>query len=626
MTQERQLGSHYTLGEMIGRGATGHVYAGTDREGNELAFKVLREELSEQDQVVDAFVTERRRLQSIHSPHVVQVHDLVAERDTLAVVMERVHGGDLRQALAQRGTYTPQEVATLGAQIATGLDAAHAAGIVHRDVKPENVLLARTPEGTVAKITDFGIAQMVESAQATRTTMMKGTVNYAAPEVINGSRGTAKTDVYSLGIALYEMTCGVTPFQGATTTATLHGHAALLPGRPDGVPDQLWTVLSAMMAKDPDHRPTAAEAADQLRQLAPQLAGVMALTPLTTPVPGTPVHAPAASTVPLQETQVMPPAHPAPAHTVPLAAGAVGAGTLGAPSAAHAASPEQPRKRGRGGCFLLGAVGVLLLGAAAVGVGMALNGDDEEAPEPAAPAPAATSGATAGEAQPSQDPEAQTPTDEEPTVESPAPESTDPQDQAPTGAASVSDTPQTDTPEAPSAEAPATPQESAPAATDSPVESAASTPEESSPAETRASTSGESADCEPMSSDEAMSRLADEVDTDSWSAARVDDSLLDPCTTLSAIHLERPSAGGPDDPGTHQVALFNGENAKGWTYFFGTDAVPHISRTSDDELTVRYVLEDGSTDAISTFRWDSTANGGQGRVVAGGEIPTELRQ
>ncbi|WP_462417569.1 serine/threonine-protein kinase [Kytococcus sp. Marseille-QA3725] len=305
MTEERQLGSLYTMRERIGGGATGIVHAGTDRDGNDLAFKVLREELAEQRSVVTAFLAESSTLGSIDSPHVVRVRDVVGERGTLAVVMERVHGGDLRAALRQRGTFAPAEVATLGAQIAEGLAAVHRAGIVHRDVKPENVLLDTADDAPCAKVTDFGIAQLAESAQATRTSMMRGTVNYVAPEILAGQPATPKADLYSLGILLYELTCGVTPFEGGNSLAVIRRHTEQHPGRPQGFPQPLMRAILPLLTKEPTRRPTAQQVADHLRTLPEKLADAQAMTPLTEPVPGPPVQSTAPRRPAAQETRVL---------------------------------------------------------------------------------------------------------------------------------------------------------------------------------------------------------------------------------------------------------------------------------------------------------------------------------
>ena len=418
MTQETPLGSKYVMRDRIGQGASGVVYAGGDSEGRDLAFKVLREDLADDASVVSSFVRERGTLTSIDSPHVVKVHDLVVEGRTLAIVMERVRGGDLRRALTERGTLTPQEVAAFGAQIARGLGAVHERGIVHRDIKPENVLLHRGDHGPQAKVTDFGISEIAETSQATRTATMKGTINYVAPEVFQGAPTTPKTDVYALGILLYELACGVTPFQGGADGAVMNRHLNLRPGRPPGIPAELWRPIAHMLEKDPLLRPSTDQVVDQLEVVAAQVAGTSPLPALTEPLPGPPAD----TTRPLtQETHLLPgSAGAGPAHDPSGFRGAHGEATPGA-SVAHASGgshqpPRPPRRtKGRGGCLALGGLGILLVAGAAIGLSSAL-GDDEDTPtaQPTAqvtdPQPAeASAGDTPGSEQnPTQDAEPST--------------------------------------------------------------------------------------------------------------------------------------------------------------------------------------------------------------------------
>ena len=250
MTNERSLGSSYILEDVIGRGAMGQVWRGRDRDGHRLAFKLLRSELTEDPKVVQRFVQERSILTSITHPNVVSMRDLVVEGDTLAIVMDLVEGGDLRAMLSGPRTLPPARVAELGAGIAAGLAAVHAAGVIHRDVKPENVLVDAASNPGRPRLTDFGIAKYVQ-AEGTggRGTMLVGTPQYVAPELIDGKEPTPATDLYALGIMLYELVCGVTPFAGGSTLTVLRNHAERLPGRPAGVPDSLWDLISWLLGK-----------------------------------------------------------------------------------------------------------------------------------------------------------------------------------------------------------------------------------------------------------------------------------------------------------------------------------------------------------------------------------------
>ncbi len=322
MTTERRLGSSYVLEKPLGRGASGEVWSGRDDSGSRWAFKLLHPELARDQAIVRRFIQERDLLTSIHDPHVVSVHDLVAERETLAIVMELVDGSDLRSTLRRERTLAPGVVARWGAQIAGGLAAAHAGGIIHRDVKPENVLLDETVVPSVAKLTDFGIAKLMTESKA--RTMTLGTPHYMAPEVAEDHTPTPASDLYSLGVMLYEMCCGVTPFADWTgTVAVLRAHCADIPGRPPGIPDSLWVVIDKLLAKSPAQRDYAGgELALRLHRVADGLTGVPAATPLTTP--------PASRPMPADGTVI--------SKTAPVLSGA----TARAPGRPHPAGPPIP--------------------------------------------------------------------------------------------------------------------------------------------------------------------------------------------------------------------------------------------------------------------------------------------
>lgn len=287
MSEERQLGSTYMLEQQLGEGASGHVWSGRGRDGRRWAFKLLRRELASDSGVVNRFVQERRLLASIQHNNVVGVHDLVVEGETLAIVMDLVDGSDLRGELRARGALDPARVSEWGAQVAAALQAAHRHDVIHRDVKPENVLIdAQTGE---AKLTDFGIARLVDGAQ--RSTMLLGTPLYMAPEIAEGRQPTPAADLYSLGVMLYEMCCGVSPFAGrGSAMATLRAHATEEPGRPGGVPDALWAVILGLLAKDPAARPArAGDVANQLAALGGELEGMPSAPILASPPPGRPI-------------------------------------------------------------------------------------------------------------------------------------------------------------------------------------------------------------------------------------------------------------------------------------------------------------------------------------------------
>jgi serine/threonine-protein kinase len=267
------LGSAYVLHQAIGRGGMGQVWLGSVRAGGQaVAVKVLNSEFGSDPEVVSRFLQERAILLGLHHPHLVAVRDLVAEGETLAIVMELVQGSDLRRHLADHGPLAPAFVAGLMAQVLTGLATVHGAGIIHRDLKPENVLLdTSSGELPVAKLSDFGIARLTTGPALTRMTGLIGTPDYMAPEVANQQEPTSAVDVYAAGVMLYELLAGRTPFAGGPAVAVLRRHLDEAPARPEGMTDQLWDLVAAMLAKDPALRPTAAAAAERLVAMVPAL-------------------------------------------------------------------------------------------------------------------------------------------------------------------------------------------------------------------------------------------------------------------------------------------------------------------------------------------------------------------
>ncbi|UVS79459.1 protein kinase domain-containing protein [Actinokineospora sp. UTMC 2448] len=289
----RALGSQYTLGELLGSGAMGQVFRGTDQSGKEFAFKLLRSDLFDEPEFISRFLQERSILVAVRGDNLVGVHDLVVEGGTAAIVMDLVPGRSLRHRLDEQGPLLPAEIARIGAGIAHALADVHAAGIVHRDVKPDNVLMDESTTLPTPRLTDFGVSKMVAGSRMGRSTMLAGTPDYVAPELADGKEVTPAADLYSLGIMLYEMSCGVPPFAGDSVLQVLRSHGELLPGKPDGIPPELWNVIWHLLQKNPDARPGSAihvaaelvRLADLYWQTRPPVA-----TRLTTPPPGVPIH------------------------------------------------------------------------------------------------------------------------------------------------------------------------------------------------------------------------------------------------------------------------------------------------------------------------------------------------
>ena len=286
----RALGSQYTLGEPLGSGAMGKVYEGADHDGRPFAFKLLRSDLVDDPEFIARFHQERSMLVNIRGEHLVAVHDLVVEGSTAAIVMDLVPGGTLRDLLVGSGTILPAEVARIGAGIADALHKVHLAGIVHRDVKPENVLMDSSTATRTPKLTDFGISKMTGGSKVGKSTLLAGTPNYVAPEIANGGQITPAADLYSLGIVLYELCCGVTPFASDSVFQVLRSHGEMMPGRPEGVPDELWDVIWALLQKNPAARPRSADqVAAVLGTLSERLRQWPVGTRLDTPPPPVPL-------------------------------------------------------------------------------------------------------------------------------------------------------------------------------------------------------------------------------------------------------------------------------------------------------------------------------------------------
>jgi serine/threonine protein kinase len=263
------LGSRYLLDEPIGRGGMGVVWRGRDRaSGAVYAIKVLRPEIADNPSAVARFVRERTALVKFRHPNVVTVHDMIVEGDRLALVMNLVDGGNLERLRRDRGGRLEQDEAIrLIAQVASGLAAAHAAGIVHRDLKPANALVSWDDETPQVQLADFGIARLAGQAPDTTEGSVMGTAAYLAPEVINGAEPGPESDVYGLGITLYELLAGHPPFTGAVG-AILHAHVSTAPKPVPGVSGALRSLIQECLAKDPRSRPTSAELADALERFA----------------------------------------------------------------------------------------------------------------------------------------------------------------------------------------------------------------------------------------------------------------------------------------------------------------------------------------------------------------------
>lgn len=245
----------------IGEGGMGVVWSAWHlRLDRPSAIKVIRPELAADPDFRGRFEVEARIAAAIHHPNVVTVYDAGEDGGWLYLAMHFVQGRNLRQILDAEGTLAPERAVALIEQIAAGLDAAHHARLVHRDVKPANILV--TEDGQRALITDFGIAKATDSSALTRTGMVVGTLDYAAPEQIEGSVVDARSDVYSLGAVLFEALTGEVPFRRPTAPAQMWAHLHAPAPKPSGVASSLEPfddVIARAMAKAKDDRYASAQ-------------------------------------------------------------------------------------------------------------------------------------------------------------------------------------------------------------------------------------------------------------------------------------------------------------------------------------------------------------------------------
>ncbi|HET6878433.1 MAG TPA: Stk1 family PASTA domain-containing Ser/Thr kinase [Jatrophihabitans sp.] len=263
----RRLEGRYRILDRIARGGMSTVYAAVDERLDRLvAVKVMSSALSADPAFSDRFAREARAAARLTHLNVVSVydqgHDVSGDGHHVFLVMELVEGRTLRELLRERGRLAPAEAVSIMEPVLSALSSAHRAGIVHRDVKPENILLS---DDGVVKVADFGLARAVESdATATRTGLMMGTVAYCAPEQISRGVADPRSDVYAAGIVLFELLTGTPPYRGesAMNVAYQHVHSRVPApsSRVRGIPDEIDEIVVAATDSDPSGRPTDAGA------------------------------------------------------------------------------------------------------------------------------------------------------------------------------------------------------------------------------------------------------------------------------------------------------------------------------------------------------------------------------
>jgi serine/threonine-protein kinase len=265
------LGGRYRLDERIAGGGMGDVWRATDGVlGRTVAVKILLPALLDEPGFAERFRGEARTMATINHPGVVDVYDYGSDQQLAFLVMEYVEGDALSRTLGRVGRLTPARTMALVAQAADALQAAHANGIVHRDVKPGNLLVR--PNGTLV-LTDFGIARSALVGQLTVAGSVLGTASYISPEQASGAVATAASDVYALGVVAYQCLSGHRPFDGATPIEIAMKHVRDHPRPlPADIPPPVRSIVERAMAKDPGARwPTAAAMAGVARQAASSL-------------------------------------------------------------------------------------------------------------------------------------------------------------------------------------------------------------------------------------------------------------------------------------------------------------------------------------------------------------------
>ncbi|HZN76505.1 MAG TPA: serine/threonine-protein kinase [Micromonosporaceae bacterium] len=312
------LGGRYRLDERIASGGMGDVWRGTDEVlGRTVAVKALLPALLEEHGFAERFRGEARTMATINHPGVVDIYDYGSDQSVAYLVMEYVEGDALSRTLSRVGRLTPARTMALVAQAADALQAAHDKGIVHRDVKPGNLLVR--PNGTLV-LTDFGIARSAMVGQLTAVGSVLGTASYLSPEQAAGSVATPASDVYSLGVVAYQCLAGHRPFEGENPLEIALKHVREVPRPlPGDIPPVVRSIVDRAMSKDPAARwPTAATLAAVARQAAATLSATVSVssgpggTPISVPpvpssgAPGRPVSGAPTSPGPMSPPMPVP--------------------------------------------------------------------------------------------------------------------------------------------------------------------------------------------------------------------------------------------------------------------------------------------------------------------------------
>ena len=256
LSKGQKINDRYEIIKTIGEGGMANVYLANDTIlDRKVAIKVLRGDLSNDEKFIRRFKREALSVSNLSHPHIVEVYDVGEEDGNYYIVMEYIEGKTLKQLLQKRGALTLNEVIDIMTQLTDGLAHAHEAYIIHRDIKPQNIMIE---DNGLVKITDFGIAMALNSTQLTQTNSVMGSVHYLPPEQANGKGSTVKSDIYSLGILMYELLTGSVPFKGDTAVEIALKHMkekipSIRKQNPT-IPQSVENIVLKATAKNPKNR------------------------------------------------------------------------------------------------------------------------------------------------------------------------------------------------------------------------------------------------------------------------------------------------------------------------------------------------------------------------------------